>query len=102
MLELRGREIRTSKVVAPIAFKSGAMFSMTAQDFGTASDDKVVRINNEAVLRYVKLNDVVYFDDGKMVGIVKNISDGSVDLEVKIAGFLKGHAQVRFINGKHA
>lgn len=102
MLEIRGREIRTSQVAAPVRFSSGAMFHMTAQDNSTPTDDKVVRINNEAVLRYLKLNDVVYFDDGKVVGIVKNIQDKGVDLEVKMAGYLKGNASVRFINGKHA
>ena len=56
----------------------------------------------QSFLRYLKLNDVVYFDDGKVIGIVKNIQDKGVDLEVKMAGFLKGNASVRFINGKHA
>lgn len=45
---------------------------------------------------------MVYFDDGKVIGIVKNIQDKGVDLEVKMAGFMRGNSSVRFINGKHA
>lgn len=75
---------------------------MTAKDPNEPSDSKTVHINNDAVLRYLKLNDVVYIDDGKVVGIVKSIGDNGVDLEVKIAGKMRGNSSVRFVNGKHA
>jgi pyruvate kinase len=78
------------------------MFHMTSKEPNELSDEKVIHINNEAVLRYLKLNDVVYIDDGKVVGIVKNIGDNGVDMEVKIAGKLRSNSSVRFVNGKHA
>ena len=102
MLELRGREIRTSSFEGEAVFKSGNMFSMTAKDPEEVSSDKTIHINNEAILRHLKLNDVVYIDDGKVVGIVKAIGDNGVDMEVKIAGKLRSNSSVRFVNGKHS
>ena len=101
MLEIRGREIRTSNVNGEAVFKSGEMFLMTAKDPNELSDSKTIHINNDSVLRYLKLNDVVYIDDGKVVGIVKNIGDNGVEMEVKIAGKMKSNSSVRFVNGKH-
>ena len=92
MLEIRGREIRTSHVEGEAVFKSGAAFVMTSKDQNDPSDEKVIHINNDAVLRYLKLNDVVYIDDGKVVGIVKSIGDNGVEMEVKIAGKLKSNS----------
>ena len=65
---------------------------MTSKDQNDPSDEKTIHINNDAVLRYLKLNDVVYIDDGKVVGIVKSIGDNGVEMEVKIAGKLKSNS----------
>jgi len=57
--------------------------------------------NCDIIQRYLKPNDVVYFDDGKVVCIVLEISNEGCMLEVKIGGPLKSHSQIRFVGGKH-
>jgi pyruvate kinase len=52
--------------------------------------------------RVLKPNDVIYFDDGKVVGIIIDIQPSSARMEIKIGGVMKGNCQVRFTNGKHA
>ena len=49
----------------------------------------------------MKPNDVIYFDDGKVVGIVIEVATKEVKLEVKIGGTIKGNSNVRFTGGKH-
>ena len=49
----------------------------------------------------MKPNDVVYVDDGKVVGVVKAINDEGVQLDIKIGGAIKSFASVRFTGGKH-
>lgn len=105
MVELRGREVRMSKADSPnnqLRVKSGSAVIMQGGDFERASDTETFRINNEAILRYLKLNDVAHFDDGKVVGIVKGINDLGVELEIKIGGTMNGNCGIRFVNGKHA
>jgi len=39
----------------------------------------------------------LYIDDGKVVGIVTQITEESIKLEVKIGGTIKSFSQVKFI-----
>jgi len=50
----------------------------------------------------LKPNDVVYFDDGKVVGIVIEISGNGCKMEIKLGGTIKKFCQVRFTGGKHS
>lgn len=50
----------------------------------------------------MKPNDVIYFDDGKVVGIVIEVSAKEVKMEIKIGGTIKSNANVRFTGGKHS
>lgn len=105
MLELRGREVRISHVAnanGTLRCKSGSSVLICGGEFDKPSDVENFRINNETVLRYLKNNDVIYFDDGKVVGIVKSISDTGVEIEIKIGGTIRGNCAVRFVQGKHA
>ena len=43
---------------------------------------------------------MIYIDDGKVVGIVTNISDDAMKVEIKIGGFIRHFAQVRFVGSK--
>ena len=47
--------------------------NMLGGSFHLASDPLNFRINSENIHRHLKPNDVVYFDDGKVVGIVAEI-----------------------------
>ena len=75
---------------------------MSGGQFDKPSDNENFNINNEYVLRYLKNNDVIYFDDGKAVGIVKAIAETGVEVEMKIGGQVRGNCAVRFVQGKHA
>jgi pyruvate kinase len=48
-----------------------------------------LRISNDAIQRYLKPNDVVYIDDGKVVGIVIEITGNGCKMEIKIGGTIK-------------
>jgi pyruvate kinase len=50
----------------------------------------------------LKPNDVIYFDDGKVVGIVIEVSALEVKMEIKIGGTIKSCCNVRFTGGKHS
>lgn len=43
----------------------------------------------------------MYFDDGKVIGIVMEILNDGCNLEIKMGGAVRSHCQVRFIGGKH-
>jgi pyruvate kinase len=78
MVEIRGREIRISHNVdksGVLRVRSGSQVTMVSGQFEQASDASVFRINNEEIQRYLKPNDVAYFDDGKVVAIVTGITD---------------------------
>ncbi len=104
MVECRGREVRLSnfKESNTCRLKSGSHVTMISGEYPMLSDSENLRISNEIVSRYLKTNDVVYFDDGKVVGIVRGITDTGVDLEIKQGGTLKGNASCRFVGGKHS
>ena len=46
-------------------------------------------------------NDVIYFDNGKVIGIVENVDVTEASLNIKSGGTLKGLSQVRFVGGNH-
>ena len=81
--------------------RSGANLTLVTEEANLASTDTEIRINNNVIQRFLKPNDVVYFDDGKVVGIVVEVSETQVKMEVKIGGVMKGNCAVRFTGGKH-
>ena len=104
MIETRGREVRMSHISAKtptIRIRSGSSVNMFGGEFHVASDAQNLRIDNDQIQRYFKPNDVVYFDDGKVVGIVTEINASGCKMEIKIGGQLKGNCAVRFTGGKH-
>lgn len=73
MLELRGREIRISDFSDPkgeVRVRSGATVKMTGGESHLPSEPNHLRINCDFIQNHLKPNDVIYFDDGKAVGIV--------------------------------
>ena len=105
MLEVRGREIRVSTFNETTArIRSGSTVTLLGGEFHAQSDPENFRINCETVQRFLKPNDVVYFDDGKVVGIISEIDNAEnlqVKMEIKIGGIMKSSASVRFTGNKH-
>lgn len=101
MVDIRGREIRLSHASGPIELKAGQQTTVIGGEFYDASDAQHLRISSETVFRTMKANDVIYFDDGKVVGIVEAVTGTQCTLTIKIGGAMKSQCQVRFVNGKH-
>ena len=105
MVELRGREVRLSNLRAQgntMKVKAGAQIKMQGNDYPMPSDESNFRISNDVICSYLKSNDIIQFDDGKVVGIVRAVNDSTADLEVKMGGVIKGNASCRFVGGKHS
>jgi len=103
-IEGRGREIRLTQVIDKEGYmvvKSGAVVALNCLNPHGISNPKTWYCNCDIIQRYLKPNDVVYFDDGKVVCIVLEISNEGCMLEVKIGGPLKSRSQIRFVGGKH-
>lgn len=103
MIDIRGREIRMShndEKGGIIRVRSGSQVSMIGGQFKQASDGTCFRINQEGFQRYLKPNDLMYIDDGKVVGIVTQITEDAIKLEVKIGGTIKCFSQVKFIQSR--
>jgi len=64
-------------------------------------DQKTFYCNNDSIQRYLKPNDVVYIDDGKVIGIILEISNEGCIMEIKVGGAIRENCQMRFIGGKH-
>lgn len=104
MLEARGREIRLNQVTDPsgvIKVKSGTVVALNCLNPHGFTNPKTWYCNCDVIQRYLKPNDVVYIDDGKVVCIVLEISNEGCMLEVKIGGPVRSYSQIRFIGGKH-
>jgi len=56
-----------------LKIRTGSVVTVTCGEFWKASEPNNIKINNETIQRYLKNNDVVYIDDGKVVGIVIDI-----------------------------
>lgn len=78
MLEVRGREVRTTRVDEKILISGQVGISLRLNQsiylgcdnpYG-ASDGLIINLNCKEVPRLVKPNDVIYLDDGKIVLLV--------------------------------
>jgi pyruvate kinase len=95
MVEARGREIRLSQVNDPtgyIEIRGGQVFTLNCLNPAALSDTKTLYCNCDIIHRYLKPNDVVYFDDGKMVAVVLEILNEGCVMEAKVGGPLKSNA----------
>jgi pyruvate kinase len=104
MIESRGREIRLNQVSdksGVMNVKSGTVVALNCTNPHGITNPKTWYCNCDVIQRFLKPNDVVYFDDGKVVCIVLEISNEGCMLEVKIGGPLKSNSQIRFVGGKH-
>lgn len=90
MLEVRGREIRIShcnEKNGTMRIRSGSIVQLSCGNPNNLpSEPNHFRINCNDIIRYLKPNDVVYFDDGKVVGIIIDIQAEGCRMEIKIGG----------------
>jgi len=92
MVEARGREIRLTEIHNKngyIEVRAGAVINLDCTHPFRSSDNKTFYCNSDTILRFLKPNDVVYFDDGAVVCIILEIANEGCSLEVKIGGCLK-------------
>jgi pyruvate kinase len=106
MLEVRGREIRishTNEKNGTMRIRSGSIVQLSCGNPNNLpSEPNHFRINCADIIRYLKPNDVVYFDDGKVVGIIIDIQAEGCRMEIKIGGTINQKSQCRFTSGKHS
>jgi pyruvate kinase len=94
-VEARGREIRLTQVSdksGMMNVKSGTVVALNCLNPYGISNPKTWYCNCDIIQRFLKPNDVVYFDDGKVVCIVLEISNEGCMLEVKIGGPLRSNS----------
>ena len=91
MLEIKGKEIRLSNIndkSRQMEIKSGDILTLNCNNASSFSNESVLYCNNDVIQRYVKPNDVVNFNDGNVIAIVKETKSESLILECKIGGML--------------
>lgn len=72
MLEVRGREIRTTDVQDSkgVQLRSGSQLFIACDNALLPSDNNTIFCNFRDLPRAVKPNDIIYIDDGKIVCLV--------------------------------
>lgn len=75
MMEVRGREIRTTETKNPEGehLRSGQQLFIACDNLIMHSDDKKVFCNYRDLPKIVKPNDIIHIDDGKITCLVTDI-----------------------------
>lgn len=96
MLEVRGREIRTSEVTDPngINLRSGQQLFIETQSHMLPSTQDVMYCNYKDLPRSVKPNEIIFIDDGKIVCLVTECDAVSIQL-IKIINWNRKAQQWR-------
>ena len=104
MIELRGREIRTSEIDKEVGetlnLKSGQTVELRVDSPTCYTTDQRIHVNYRELPRLVKPNDLLYVDDGKIVLLVIDCSMEAVVCEVKQSGILGSHKSIKLPAGK--
>ena len=86
MVEIRGRKICMSHNVEKgklIKVRTGSTAKMIGGEYDKSSDAITFRVNSDNFQRYMRPNDIIYIDDGKVVAVVIEINMKGVTLEIK-------------------
>ena len=72
LMEVRGREIRTTQVndEGGVVLRSGQELTIGCDNAIIPSDNKRIQCNYRDLPKLVKPNDIIYIDDGKIVCLV--------------------------------
>lgn len=103
MLEVRGREIRTSEVENKegILLKPGQQMVIDCVSPNNMSTNKEIFCNYQDLPRAVRPNDIIYIDDGKIICLVTDITTKGINIEIKGGGYLKSRRSIKLPGGKH-
>jgi pyruvate kinase len=82
MLEIRGREIRTTEVIDSegVILRSGQQLFIGCDNAILPSDGTRLQVNFRDLPKIVKPNDIIYIDDGQIVCLVTDCEQVSVYL----------------------
>ena len=81
MLDLQGPEVRIeTKNGLPVEIKKSGVFWIN-KDFD--KDNRVIRIDPETALRFIKKNQDIFIDDGSVEGRVKGHDGRGIKIEVE-------------------
>lgn len=80
MMELRGREIRTSEVLEQggVYLKPGSSIYIQCDNYLMSSNDRIIQCNWRDLPKAVRPNDILYVDDGQIVLLVTDTEEVSV------------------------
>lgn len=109
MLEVRGREIRTSMVdervlksgAIGIHLKTNSSVYLNCDNPNLPSDAAVIHCSYRELPRLVKPNDIIYLDDGKIILLVNECERDGIKCEVKAGGILGDKRNIKLPSGKH-
>jgi pyruvate kinase len=110
MIEIRGREIRTSDIddehklatgEIGVIMKAGSTVEIRTDAPTCCSSEHKLNVNYRDFPRLVKPNDLLYIDDGKIALLVVDVTMEAVICEVKQGGILGSHKSVKLPSGKH-
>ena len=112
MVEVRGREIRTSQVDSRLLkgkgsdpngvfIKVGTKVYLACDTPSIESDQEKFNVSYRDLPRLVKPNDIIYVDDGKIVLLVTECDRDGVSCEVKGEGVLGHRKNLKLPAGKH-
>ena len=67
------------------------------------SNNEVIQCSIRDIARLLQLDDIIYIDDGNVIGTVIDLSpeNGSATIEVKGNAELNGHKLIRLSGDKH-
>ncbi|MBI5767638.1 MAG: pyruvate kinase [Verrucomicrobia bacterium] len=97
MMDIKGPEIRTGDVAAPIELKAGETFDFTIKPGGTAGNDVEVRsvdVNYKDLVNDIKVGDTVLVDNGLIRLEVLEKHDARIRCRVLIPGELKSRRHI--------
>ena len=96
MIEFRGQEVRISELKeGPLTVKVGDQINIVENEQQIKSDVQNLRISTNKLVATLKPNDLVYLDDGNVIGIVAGMIDTGAILEIKVGGTIKSRCQVK-------
>ncbi|MDF9833465.1 pyruvate kinase [Ereboglobus sp. PH5-5] len=97
MMDIKGPEIRTGDVAAPIELKPGEIFDFTMQpgdDGGSSTEIRSVHVNYKDLVNDVKVGDTVLVDNGLIRLEVLEKRDARIRCRVLIPGELKSKRHI--------
>lgn len=90
--DLCGPKVRTGSFPAPFLLPTGSEVILVEGDF--SSDERVIPIQYEGLAGDVRVADRILFDDGRIIFVVKSITDGKLIANVEEGGAMRNHVGV--------